>query len=56
VQALDNEDIGIAHRIERTRLVLAVLELALLVSRERQSQPIGDGVSELGRGIDGKKP
>ena len=56
LQALDDIDVGAAHRVERARLMLAILELPLLVSREWHTQSVSDGPPQLGRGIDREQP
>ncbi len=55
MQALDHEDIGTLHGIERARLVLAVLELALLVGDKRLPEGGGDSRTELGSRREGEQ-
>ena len=56
VQALDDIDILPEHRIERTRLVLAVLEVPLLMQRQWLPQGGCDGPPELSRCLHREQP
>ena len=51
MQALDHIGIGRLDRVERARLVLAVLEFAFLVGRERHPQFLRNRTAEIGRRI-----
>ena len=51
MKARDDIDIRIANRGERSRLVLAVLEIPLLVGGKRRAQGICNGLAELSRGL-----
>jgi hypothetical protein len=55
VQALDHVNVAAHDRVQRPRLVLAVLELALLVQRQELAERIRDGLAKLGRCLEGKE-
>jgi hypothetical protein len=51
---VDDVDIAAPDAFEGARLVLAVLELPLLVTRERRAQLAGDALPEIAAGVQGK--
>ena len=52
MERLDDEDIAVAHADERTRFVLAVLELALLVRLQGEPEVSGHAFAEFARGVE----
>ena len=56
VEALDDVDIGAADRIERTHLVLSVLERPLLMRGEMAAERLRHRLAEVGRRLQRKQP
>jgi hypothetical protein len=52
---VENEHVAAAHAHQRAGFVLAVLELPLLVVRQRDSEALGDSRTERMCSAEGKK-